>query len=103
MSQTQWGSGEMHCGAAPGSYRSPKQQFLRYSSHFLQQYQQQEASELGATDSTASAAGDYQVNAQEIITSSRSVYQVLELLGESNWCDLGTPNGRGGGDLVVKS
>lgn len=79
---SRWNLGELQCGAAPVSYRSPKQPFLRYSGHLIQQYQQPG----GSTEPAASNGGDYQVNAQEIITSSQSVYQVLELLGESNWC-----------------
>ena len=76
-------------GATTGSYNSPKQQFLRYSNHLLQQYQQQQQQPssgvaLGGDSTGGSASGDYQLNGQEIITSSHSVYQVLELLGEQS-------------------
>lgn len=92
----QWGSllqsgawGGQLQGSAPGSYDSPKQ-------HLLQQYEQQGSVVVlgstvangsgGAGSAGASSSGDCQLNAQEIITSPRSTYQVLELLGETlNW------------------
>lgn len=79
-----WGGlGVWRCGggATSSSYNSPKQQFLRYSSHLLQQYQQQQSSGMSSTE--GNSTGDYPLNGQEIITSPQSVYQVLELLGES--------------------
>lgn len=81
-----WGD-LLQCGAT-GSYNSPRQQFLHYSNH-LQQYQQQGSvvalggAVTNGSGGTGSSGGDYQLNAQEIITSPQSVYQVLELLGES--------------------
>ena len=63
-----------------------RQQFLQYNNHLLQQ-QQQGNVVMADVGSSAVTGGDYQVRAHEVITSSQSVYEVLELLGEyCQWC-----------------
>lgn len=70
-----------------------RQHFLQYNNQLLQQQQQQQQQGNGVMSmsfdvgSSAVTGGDYQVRAHEVITSSQSVYEVLELLGKyCHWC-----------------